>query len=125
VNARALLLERLPPVLREDGVPRRILAVQALVVAGIAVLFLGIIAGVRLAPDIVMQGLVGMAAVAVMVLAGPRITFPLYFATWFGSAFSVPGLPVSANQLLETVSKIRATVPESEMAGAHFDRRMA
>lgn len=32
---------------------------------------------------------------------------------------------ISANQLLETVSRIRETVPKNSLAGAHFDRRMA
>jgi len=44
--------------------------------------------------------LVAIGVAGVLVWLGPLVTFPLYFATWFGTGLFVAGIPVSLNRMM-------------------------
>ncbi|MEQ8818956.1 MAG: O-antigen ligase family protein [Sumerlaeia bacterium] len=50
----------------------------------------------KLGLTLMLGALIGTALIA----AGPRLTFPLYFATLFSFGFNLPGLPMSLNRVL-------------------------
>lgn len=91
---------RIAEALRGDGPARDVLAIQAFIAGLAAVGAAGLYAAVRFSPDIAAQGVLAAVAVLVLVLMGPRIVFPMYFATWFDNAIPLPGSPLSLNQVL-------------------------
>jgi len=42
----------------------------------------------------------GLSLAVWLIWLGPHFTFPLYFATWFGTGLFIPGLPVSLNRTM-------------------------
>ncbi len=86
--------------LRGDSPENRLRGVRVFVAMILAGLIAYLLAAIRFVPDIGIHLLIGMTAVAVLVAAGPRLTMPLYFATWFcGSAIVAMGSPVSLNRV--------------------------
>lgn len=87
-------------LLRRDTPRRRQLGITIGLVAMVAGLFFYLYAGIKLLPDLSVRMLAGGAVFLALAAAGPRVTLPMYFATMFGTALLVPGLPVSLNQAL-------------------------
>lgn len=81
-----------------DTPERRQLGVTAGVATVIAGLFFYMYLALRFLPEMGIRMLGGATGFLLLVLTGPAVTFPLYFATTFGTGLSVPGLPVTLNQ---------------------------
>ena len=79
-------------------------ASQFHVTAFLLLLFAGYLAfsGIMLLlyPDLGPKLVIAACGGFTLMWLGPRVTFPLYFATWFSTALPVPGLPVSLNRAL-------------------------
>ncbi|MDK2972193.1 MAG: O-antigen ligase [Candidatus Sumerlaeota bacterium] len=71
-------------------------AALAFVLLGIAFYFY---VSLKFVPDMGIRLLQAAGAMGVLLLLGPRFTLPMYFATMFGTAIGVPGLPVSLNKV--------------------------
>jgi len=90
---------RIAARLRDDPAARRQAGVTVflgLMAAALAVYFA---AALRLLPELGIQMVGGGAVVLALVWIGPRVTLPLYFATWFGTAIHLGGVPVSLNRV--------------------------
>jgi len=86
--------------LMEDSLERRQagLSIVLLTIFAVAVLYLFFV--LRFIPDMGVRLLIAAVAGTMLVLSGPKVTFPLYFATWFTYGIPLPGLPITLNQLL-------------------------
>jgi len=85
-------------LLRGDSLDRRIAALRLAVAAIAALALLYLFVAMRFLPELAIILMVGATGLAALTLAGPAVTFPLYFATWFGSGIMLPGIPISVNR---------------------------
>jgi O-antigen ligase len=90
--------ERLRALLR-DSPERRQLGVTVALVAILAAAALYLYVTIKFVPDMGIRLMFGGLVLALLVVLGPRFTLPMYFATFFGTAIHLPGLPVSLNRL--------------------------
>lgn len=72
-------------------------------------------AALRFLPDLGIQMVAGGCVVMALAWLGPRVTLPLYFATWFGTAIHLGGVPVSLNRVFAAAFLVSAV--------AHLIRR--
>ncbi|MCB2155369.1 O-antigen ligase family protein [bacterium] len=87
-------------LLFEDSLERRQLNVTLFIAFIIAGVFFYLLVAMKFIPDLGARMLLAAVCVAIISIAGPRWTFPLYFATWFSQGIPAPGLPVTINKML-------------------------
>ncbi len=86
--------------LRRDSIERRLGGLYLVIVAMIVMIFAYLGFCAYYLPERGMKILFGLAGFIALILTGPRFTFPLYFASWFGTGITLPGLPLSLNRVL-------------------------
>lgn len=87
-------------LISHDSLERRRLGLSFAVFGIVLLCLLYLAAVLYLLPDLGLRLLLVASAGTALVLLGPKVTFPLYFATWFSYGIPLPGLPVSLNQVL-------------------------
>lgn len=73
---------------------------RALVAVFLAGAFAFLMVMARFFPDDGWKAVMGATLFGALVASGPKVTFPLYFATWIGSSLEVPGAPVPLNRVM-------------------------